>query len=202
MSITLEHVRKSFGDKLVLSDISMVLPDGGAVCFFGPSGCGKTTLLRLICGLEMPDSGTVSVSQGTRFSVHFQEDRLLPWQTVAENLALTMPPNEVEGWLKAIGLPDVGKQYPDELSGGMRRRVSLARALGHESDILVLDEPLRELDAATSDAMLSLIREHQRDRLLLLVTHDRAQAEALGCEIIEMAVESDHNQSKNQRDHT
>ena len=189
MSITLEHVRKSFGDKLVLSDLSLRLPERGTVCFFGPSGCGKTTLLRLICGLDKPDGGTISVPKDTQFSVHFQEDRLLPWCTVRENLALTMPGEQVDGWLRAIDLPDVGGQYPDELSGGMRRRVSLARALGHDSDVLVLDEPLRELDAATADRMLALIREHRRERLLLLVTHDRAQAEALGCEIIDLRME-------------
>lgn len=189
MSITLEHVRKAFGDKLVLSDVSLALPERGAVCFFGPSGCGKTTLLRLICGLDKPDGGAIAVPKGTRFSVHFQEDRLLPWCTVRENLALTMPAEQVDGWLEAVGLPDVGAQYPDELSGGMRRRVSLARALGHDSDVLVLDEPLRELDAAASDRMLALIREHMRNRLLLLVTHDRAQAEALGCEIVDLQME-------------
>ena len=187
MSITLEHVRKSFGDKQVLSDLSLTLPEGGSVCFFGPSGCGKTTLLRLICGLDKPDSGRIDVPRGTRFSVHFQEDRLLPWYTVQENLALAMPQERVDGWLRAVGLPEVGNQYPDELSGGMRRRISLARALGHDSDVLVLDEPLRELDEATEDRMLGLIREHVRGRLLLLLTHDRAQAEALGCEIVEMA---------------
>ena len=188
MSITLEHVRKSFGDKQVLSDLSLTLPEGGSVCFFGPSGCGKTTLLRLICGLEKPDGGRIDMPRGTRFSVHFQEDRLLPWYTVQENLALAMPQERVDGWLRAVGLPDVGKQYPDELSGGMRRRVALARALGHDSDVLVLDEPLRELDAATADRMLQLIREHQRGRLMLLVTHDREQAEALGCEIVDVAM--------------
>ena len=99
-----------------------------------------------------------------------------------------MPQERVDGWLRAVGLPDVGKQYPDELSGGMRRRVALARALGHDSDVLVLDEPLRELDAATADRMLQLIREHQRGRLMLLVTHDREQAEALGCEIVDVAM--------------
>ena len=190
MSITLERVSKSFGDKAVLSDISLSIPDHGAVCFFGPSGCGKTTLLRLICGLEKPETGRINIPKDTRFSVHFQEDRLLPWCTVRENLALAMPEERVDGWLRAVGLPDAGGMYPDELSGGMRRRVSLARALGHDSDVLVLDEPVRELDAETAARMLALIQEHRRGRLLLLVTHDRNQAEALGCEIIDMRMEA------------
>ena len=190
MSITLEHVCKSFGEKRVLENVSLALPDRRSICFFGPSGCGKTTLLRLICGLDKPDSGRMDVPRETRFSVHFQEDRLLPWCTVAENLALAMPAENVPGWLRAVELPDVGDQFPDELSGGMRRRVSLARALGHDSDVLVLDEPLRELDAATAEAMLDLIRAHRRDRLMLLVTHDRSQAEELGCEIVDMQMEA------------
>ena len=185
MSITLEKVRKAYGEKTVLTDVSLTLPGSGRVCFFGPSGCGKTTTLRIICGLEKADSGSVDVPAGTRFACHFQEDRLLPWYTVEENLALTMPKEQVQRWLKRIGLPQAGKLYPDELSGGMRRRVSLARALGHESDVLVLDEPLRELDEAMAASMLALVQESIGKRLLLLVTHDRVQAEKLGCEIIE-----------------
>lgn len=185
MSITLEKVSKAFGDKIVLTDASLQLPDSGRVCFFGPSGCGKTTTLRILCGLEKADGGRVNVPRGTRFACHFQEDRLLPWYTVAENLALVMPAEQVQGWLEQIGLPDAGKLYPDELSGGMRRRVSLARALGHESDVLVLDEPLRELDADTAQAMLALVNRSIGKRLLLLVTHDRAQAEKLGCRMVE-----------------
>lgn len=185
MSVTLEKVCKAYGDKTVLTDVSLQLPEQGRVCFFGPSGCGKTTTLRIICGLEKADSGVVNLPKGTRFSCHFQEDRLLPWYTVAENLALVMPAEQVQEWLEKIGLPDAGKLYPDELSGGMRRRVSLARALGHESDVLVLDEPLRELDEATAASMLKLVKESIGPRLLLLVTHDRMQAEKLGCHIIE-----------------
>lgn len=185
MSITLEKVRKAYGEKQVLTDVNLQLPDSGCVCFFGPSGCGKTTTLRIICGLEKADGGSVKVPAGTRFSCHFQEDRLLPWYTVEENLALVMPKEQVQRWLDRIGLPEAGQLYPDELSGGMRRRVSLARALGHESDVLVLDEPLRELDEATAASMLTLVQESIGKRLLLLVTHDRTQAEKLGCQIIE-----------------
>lgn len=183
MAIVLEHVRKAFGDHLVLSDASFRVENGARVCFFGPSGCGKTTLMRLICGLDAPDAGRISLPEKARLACHFQEDRLLPWYTAAQNLALVV--GEAAGaWLTRIGLPDAAGLYPAELSGGMRRRVSMARALGHKSDILLLDEPLRELDAATAEAMLRLIDESLGSRTLLLVTHDRAQAEALGCKVL------------------
>ena len=183
--ITLEHVKKSFGDRPVLSDVNLHIAPGERVCFFGPSGCGKTTLLRILCGLEKPDAGAVQV-QAKRLSCHFQEDRLLPWYTARENLALVMGAEAADAWLQRVQLPDAGGLYPDELSGGMRRRVSLARALGHDSQLLLLDEPLRELDDKTSDAMLRLIDTSVGDRTLILVTHDMRQAEALGCRIIHL----------------
>lgn len=183
MSVTLENVSRQFDGRQVLQHVSLTLPQRGAVCFFGPSGCGKTTLLRLICGLDKPDAGRVLGTEGLRFSCHFQEDRLLPWYTAEENLRLAVEnPRE---WLEKVQLTDAVGLYPHELSGGMRRRVSLARALGHEGDVLVLDEPVRELDEATAEAMLALIEQSIGDRLLILVTHDRSQAEKLGCEIIE-----------------
>lgn len=182
--VTLEHVKKSFGDRQVLADASIRVNKGERVCLFGPSGCGKTTLLRILCGLDKPDSGTVQVT-AERIACHFQEDRLLPWYTVADNLRLTVGADWAD-WLRRVQLPDAANLYPDELSGGMRRRVSLARALGFRSDLLVLDEPLRELDAKTSDAMLRLIDESVGERALILVTHDMHQAEALGCRIIHL----------------
>lgn len=185
MSIILEGVGKSFGERKVLQNVNLTLPDRGAVCFFGPSGCGKTTLTRLICGLEQPDAGRIRRPEGIRFACHFQEDRLLPWYTAGENLALALGSREeARNWLRETGLEDAENLYPGELSGGMRRRVSLARALGYPSDVLVLDEPLRELDADTCGRMLALIARSLGERLLLLVTHDASQAEALGCAMI------------------
>lgn len=189
VSITLENVSRSFDGRKVLHDVNLTLPDKGAVCFFGPSGCGKTTLLRLICGLDKPDAGKVHIPQGTRFSCHFQEDRLLPWYTAEENLRLTGEGIDAEAWLNKVLLPDAAGLYPDELSGGMRRRVSLARALAHPSDVLVLDEPVRELDEATADKMLELIAQSVGNRLLILVTHDRSQAERLGCRVVEFPLD-------------
>ena len=187
MEIALEGVRKSFGERPVVRDASLCVHSGERVCLFGPSGCGKTTLLRLICGLEKPDAGRISVSEGLRFACHFKEDRLLPWYTAAENLALTLGSREqADAWLARVQLPDAAALYPQELSGGMRRRVSLARALGYASDALILDEPLRELDATTCGNMLRLVDESIGERMLILVTHERTQAEKLGCRVIEM----------------
>ena len=185
MCITLDKVSRAFDGRQVLQNVSMELSRRGAVCFFGPSGCGKTTLLRLICGLDKPDSGRVNIPQGTRFSCHFQENRLLPWYTAEENLRLVGEDIDAQAWLNKVLLPEAGKLYPNELSGGMRRRVSLARALAHDSDVLVLDEPVRELDEATAGKMLELIARSVGDRLLILVTHDRTQAEKLGCRVVE-----------------
>ena len=186
MAITLENVCRAFEGRQVLQHVNLTLPEHGRVCFFGPSGCGKTTLLRLIGGLDKPDAGRVILPEGTRFACHFQEDRLLPWYTAEQNLTLVLGDRaKATEWLRRVNLPDAGSLYPDELSGGMRRRVSLARALAHESDVLVLDEPLRELDAPTGQRMLELIDAAVGDRLLVLVTHDRQQAEKLGCRILE-----------------
>lgn len=184
MSITLERVCKGFEGRAVLTDVSLTLQAGGRYCFFGPSGCGKTTLLRLICGLERPDSGRIVRPAELRFACHFQENRLLPWYTALENLALIGP--EAEAWLARAELSEAAKQYPDELSGGMKRRLSLVRALMYPADVLALDEPVREMDEAMSTRMLRLIDASAGNRMLLLVTHDRRQAEALGCEIIPM----------------
>jgi len=189
MAITIEHVRKAFGERTVLSDAHFTLPEHGRICFFGPSGCGKTTLLRILCGLEAPDAGSVTKPPQTRIACHFQEDRLLPWYTTLQNLTLvTGDDAKSRQWLERMQIADAATLYPDELSGGMRRRVSLARALAYESDVLVLDEPLRELDETTAEAVLRLIDESIGSRLLLLVTHDRRQAEALDCRMINLPI--------------
>ena len=187
MSIILEGVSKSFGERRVLQNVNLTLPDRGAVCFFGPSGCGKTTLTRLICGLERPDAGHIRRPEGLRFSCHFQEDRLLPWYTAEENLTLALGSREqARMWLEQTGLADAGALYPGELSGGMRRRVSLARALAYDGDLFLLDEPLSALDADKAAELLDLLARHMEGRTLLFVTHSLAQARTLATRICVM----------------
>lgn len=185
MLITLEKVTKRYGDKTVTDRFSYRFEPGKRYCLFGPSGCGKTTLLRLIAGLETPDEGKVTV-EGGPFAIQFQEDRLLPWHRVLKNLTYTMDEETALEALKESGLENEADHRPGELSGGMRRRLSLMRALKSPSEAVLLDEPVRELDAENADRMLDVIDRETRGKLLILVTHDRSQAEKLGCTVIDL----------------
>lgn len=191
MSIILENVSKNYDGRQVISDFSFTFPDRGRFCLVGPSGCGKTTLLRLIAGLEDPDEGKVKRKENIRFGVQFQEDRLLPWFTVRKNLRLVMEQKKMTEGLKAVGMENEGKKYPGELSGGMKRRVSLVRALMCGADTVLLDEPVREVDAENAETMLDLIGRETEDKLLIMVSHDITQARKLNCEIIELGKKED-----------
>lgn len=178
--LQLENVTFAYGaEKHILRDFSLTVPNGGRVCLMGASGEGKTTILRLLLGLERPCCGAVSVPEGTRFSAVFQEDRLLPWKTALENAALFSDAQKAAAMLTALGLGDSLHQRPDALSGGMKRRVALARALCHPFDVLVLDEPLTGLDGETKARCLAAIDAAVEGRTLLLATHDQSEAETL-----------------------
>jgi ABC-type nitrate/sulfonate/bicarbonate transport system ATPase subunit len=172
----------------VLQDFSLTLPPTGVVSLVGPSGCGKTTLLRLLAGLESPQSGTVSGVAGLRVSMVFQEDRLLPWETAWEN-AVTAP---LEGtrpaaeWLGALGLGDSLDQHPGVLSGGMKRRVAIARALAAPHDLLLLDEPFAGLDEPTWRDAARRIATANAAGLTVLVTHVLDHAAAMGARVIRL----------------
>ena len=178
--LTFDHVRMAFGEKQIFSDLSLSLSFPGQYAILGPSGRGKTTLLRLIAGLETPLSGSIALPEGKRVCFCFQEDRLLPWKTVLENVTLVCPdPKKARFWLEQVGLTGEENNYPDTLSGGMKRRASLARALAYASDILLMDEPFRALDEQTHAQMLALVRKAAEGKLLILVTHDEADADGM-----------------------
>lgn len=186
MSITLDHVSKAFGEEHVLKDVSLTFKDHGRYSLTGRSGLGKTTLLRLIGGLDTPDTGTVTVTPGTRFSWQFQENRLLPRVRAADQLAFTAGGRErALELMEAAGLHEARDKYPAQMSGGMKRRLSLLRALAFDSDVLLLDEPLRELDGETTERMISMIDHMLGERMLIMVTHRPEEALALGCTVIE-----------------
>lgn len=196
MGISICKLTKSYGEKQILRNADMIFRSGARYCLSGPSGCGKTTLLRLLLGLEKPDAGEIRPDPGTRFSVHFQDNRLLPWYTVKRNLSLTENnPERIRDFLQRAGLQGCEELYPEELSGGMKRRVSLIRALMDDGDILILDEPVRELDDEAADRMLTMIDEAARGRTLILVTHDGEQAKRLGCTVIKDIFEANRSSS-------
>ena len=179
--IELQDVTLRYGDKTVLDRLSLRFDTPGQYAVLGASGCGKTTLLRLIAGLLKPTSGLICIPEQMRMAVCFQEDRLLPWKTALQNVALACPGKEktARKWLARVGLAAECDALPGALSGGMQRRVALARALAMDAPVVLLDEPFRALDEQTHADMLALIKEQTDGRFLILVTHDPRDAEGM-----------------------
>lgn len=178
--IRLENV--TFGYPLrkpVLQDFSLALAPGDRVCLTGPSGRGKTTVLRLLMGLEKPRAGRVALPEGLRVSAVFQEDRLLNGRTALENVALFSDDAAAERLLCDLGLGEALHQYPRQLSGGMKRRVALARALAHPFDLLVLDEALTGLDDHSRAVCLQAIDACAAGKTLVMATHSTDEAARL-----------------------
>ena len=183
--IRFENVTFGYGLRPpVVRELTLTVPEGGRLCLTGASGQGKTTVLRLLLGLEKPRKGTVSVPEGVRFSAVFQENRLLPWKTVLENAALFSDEESARRVLMALGLGDSLDALPEALSGGMKRRAALGRALAHPFNVLVLDEALTGLDGETKQRCLAAIDEAVGRRTLVLATHDAGEARALGAETV------------------
>ena len=180
--ILLEHISKSYAETVVFRDFSVRLPLGETSVITGVSGGGKTTLLRFILGLETPDEGTITGVPARRAAV-FQEDRLCPQLTALENVLLIAGrkrESEARDMLVRLGLGESLAVPAAELSGGMRRRCALARALCAEFDLLALDEPFKGLDEANRRAAMDAVRALSGDKTVLLVTHDAAEAEFFG----------------------
>ncbi|WP_459503566.1 ABC transporter ATP-binding protein [Bacillus sp. C1] len=198
--LQISHVSQCFFSKdsarLILEDINLHVDEGEFISFLGPSGCGKTTLLSIIAGLLKPTEGTIfledeSVIKSTAsMGYMLQQDYLFPWKTIEENIMLGLHiANTYEAetkehtlqLLKQVGLGDIEKQYPSELSGGMRQRAALVRTLATNPKILLLDEPFSALDYQTKlkleDLVFSLL--HKYKKTSLLVTHDIEEAIAM-----------------------
>ena len=180
--ITIDHLTLSYDSQQVLKDCSLRVEAGSRVALMGPSGCGKTSLINVIAGLLTPDSGKVSVNG--KVSYVFQEPALFPWLTAVDNINVvlsdrpeTLP--RAEQLLEAVGLSDCRDKYPHQLSGGQKQRIAICRALAYGGDILLLDEPLKGLDADTRDQVSALLLQEWTGKMLLLVTHDPSEAQSL-----------------------
>jgi NitT/TauT family transport system ATP-binding protein len=203
--VELNHIQHSFnreGNSLpVIEDVNLVLGTGEFVSVVGPSGCGKSTLLRMISGLMKPTGGAVFVRGAkvekirTDVGYMFQTDALLPWRTVLDNVALPLRYKGVarrsrermaREWIATVGLSGFEDAYPHQLSGGMRKRVSLASMLVASPDIILMDEPFSALDVQTRSMMENeLMAIWQRERkTVLFVTHDLEEAIALSDKVV------------------
>lgn len=190
MAVVVKNLCKSFDGKPVLADFSCVFPDGKITCIVGPSGCGKTTLLNLMMNLFPADSGSIEGLAGHTIAAVFQEDRLLEHCSPAANLRAVLRSREaiaqIPDALRAVGLSDASDKSVRNLSGGMKRRVAILRALLTDADILLMDEPFRGLDTDTRAAVIHWMRPKIEGKTVILVTHDPAEAKLLGGTILEL----------------
>lgn len=208
VTLKLDNVSKSFAkienDEVThaLNEVDLTLHSGEFVSLVGPSGCGKSTILRLIAGLIVPTTGTISVDgkpvtkPSPERGMVFQKPTLFPWLTVEKNIAFSLRmqgklkgnEDRVQQMLDVIGLEAFKDDYPDQLSGGMAQRVALVRSLINEPDILLLDEPLGALDAFTRMNMQDEILKiwYEKKQLAIMVTHDVDEAIYMGTRVLIM----------------
>ena len=181
----------AFGKKTVIEDLSLELNKGEILALMAPSGYGKTTLLGLVAGFLKPQKGEIENSF-EKVAYVFQEPRLFPWLTVEENLLAVMNEKDentaktVAQCLALVGLADAADKYPGELSGGMKSRASLARALSYGGDLFLLDEPFAALDEDLRHDLAIKIKDYLRARgaSAILVTHNREDAEMIADRIL------------------
>lgn len=177
--IKIDNVSVSYGKKNVMDGFSLELPDKGVVCFHGASGCGKSTLLRVATCLLKPITGRVAGIELGDAAIMFQEDRLLPWNTVAENIKYVNTQADSSYFQELVGLEGEENTYPDQLSGGMKRRVALARTLAYDSKFIFMDEPFKGLDLEMRKKIYPTIKKISREKLIVIITHEEWDIEAL-----------------------
>jgi len=197
-SVRLTEVSKVYGQGrsalLALDKVSLSVAPGEFVCIIGASGCGKSTLLSLVAGLDSPTSGRIDTA-GQKVTLMFQEPALFPWLTAAKNVELALRARGVpkaqrrtqtQELLETVHLGDFGDKRPHELSGGMRQRVAMARALSQDADVLLMDEPFGALDAMTRDLLHEELERicAERTMTVLFVTHNVREAARLGDRVV------------------
>lgn len=183
--IEIKNLSFSFGAHKIFDNLCLKIEDGERVILSGASGVGKTTLLRLILGLEKAKSGTLS-TENAKISTVFQEDRLLPFKTVIENLTLFSDEQTALECLSALRISEAKDLYPAELSGGMARRVAIARALSVDADIYIFDEAFTGLDEENKVVAAEFINKKTADKTLIAVSHDSADAALLNAKILDI----------------
>ena len=189
MSIIVKNLNKSFGENKVLNNFSCEFKQEEITCIMGASGCGKTTLLQILLGLLNADNGEFSGISDRRISVVFQENRLCSNISSSANIRLVnqaVTKNDAAKMLKSVGLADAAAKPARELSGGMKRRVAILRALAADYEIIILDEPFKGLDDDTKEETMNYFKAQTIGKTVIMVTHDKDETEFFGANVINM----------------
>ena len=181
--LKIKNITASYENETIISNLSYEFEDQKKYAITGRSGIGKTTLINLLCGLKKPDNGEIESSY-VRPAYMFQEPRLFPWLTALENLMLvTSDKARAEALLTSLLYEkEALSKYPHELSGGMKQRVSIARALCFDGDILLMDEPFKGLDKEMRQSIRKIVFDYAKDKTVIMITHDAEDTEA--CDVI------------------
>lgn len=188
MPIEFKKINFAYKEKQVLRNVNFVVENGEKVALVGASGSGKTTLMNILTGILRPDSGEVCGVPKDGVSMVFQEDRLLKHMTVEDNIALVskLSHNEILDLLDEVGLKDEAGNYPDNLSGGMMRRVAIVRSIAYEKELYIMDEPFKGLDAKTKEQAAQFVLKHTIGKTLIVITHDSEDIELLGARVVDI----------------
>jgi len=194
MDIKIDRLCKSYGEKKVLKNLTLTLKEGEMTCIKGRSGYGKTTLLRVMSGLEKADSGSIE-GMTDNMSFVFQEDRLCEDFSAVSNIRLvtgkSLKNEDIIAHLIELGLEDALKKPLREYSGGMKRRVAIARAICRDADIVLMDEPFKGLDLALRKQVMDYVKKHCEGKTVICVTHEPDEAEYMGARLIDLEDYSD-----------
>ena len=202
-ALEMKGVCKSLGGRSIVKDFDLTLGFSQVICLFGPSGIGKSTILEMAAGLLKPDSGQIS-AQRRGMAYTFQDDALVPWLSAKQNLELVLEAGmaakaaaqRAEHWLKRMGLADSAHKKPSELSGGMRRRLGIARSFAVQPHLLLMDEPFAFLDRQWQKSLAELIGNlaEEQGAAVLLVSHQIKPLEYLGCPVLDLTATANSDQ--------
>jgi NitT/TauT family transport system ATP-binding protein len=191
MNIKVSGLCKSFNGQQVLDDINMTFSEGAITCIMGTSGVGKTTLAYILMGLYKPDSGEITGLSKKKLSAVFQEDRLIEHWDAIKNIMLVSKKDvtrqQVKEHLSRIGLTEYEGKAVSSLSGGMRRRVAIVRAILSEYDVLLMDEPFKGLDEDLKVQVINYVKENTKGKTLIVITHDKDEVARLDAGLITMS---------------
>lgn len=188
MDIVIKDICKSYAGKLVLDHITLTLPENKITCIMGPSGKGKTTLIHILMDLVKADYGQISGMDGRRISAVFQEDRLCEGMDAISNVRIVCgkrtTESEIEKEFQALRLTDYRGKPVNKLSGGMKRRVAIARAIMADAEVYIMDEPFKGLDEELKEQVIIHVKQKLKGKTVIIVTHDKLDAVLLDAQVV------------------